>query len=127
MNIIIRSRKKSKELLIQESLIVRMNLSNKEVSNYLYNKKGYEGEVQFDILLEKSNIYCLVLNDLLFEINNKYFQIDKIIITQQGLIIFEVKNFEDEYYIEAGKWFTLPKKEIDNPLDQLNRSHSLLH
>jgi DNA-directed RNA polymerase subunit RPC12/RpoP len=127
MNIIIRTRKKSKELLIQESLNVRMKLSTKEESQYLYNKKGYEGEVQFDILLEQLNIDCLVLNDLLFEINNKYFQIDKIIITQQGLIIFEVKNFEDEYYIEGGKWFALPKKEIDNPLDQLNRSHSLLH
>lgn len=91
----------------------------------MYNKKGYEGEVQFDILLEKLNIDCLVLNDLLFEINNKYFQIDKIIITQQGLIIFEVKNFEDEYYIEGGKWFALPKKEIENPLDQLNRSYAL--
>jgi hypothetical protein len=126
MNIIIRARKKSKELLIQESLNVRMKLSSKEASNYLYNKKGYEGEVQFDLLLENLNIECLVLNDLLFEINNKYFQIDKIIITQQGLVFFEVKNFEDEYYVDGTKWFVLPKKEIDNPLDQLNRSNSLL-
>lgn len=126
MNIIVRPRNKSKELLIQESLNVRMKLSNKEISNYLYNKKGYEGEVEFDMLLENLNIECIVLNDLLFEINSKYFQIDKIIITQQGLIFFEVKNFEDEYYVEGGKWFVLPKKEIDNPLDQLNRSYSLL-
>jgi hypothetical protein len=126
MAIIIRPRNKSKELLIQESLNARMKLSNKETSNYLRNKKGYEGEVQFDKLLENLNIDCLVLNDLLFEINNKYFQIDKIILTQQGLIIFEVKNFEDEYYIDGGKWFVFPKKEIDNPLDQLNRSYSLL-
>jgi hypothetical protein len=126
MGIIIRTRKKSKELLIQESLNVRMKLPNKEKSLYLHNKKGYEGEVQFDQLLEKINIECLVLNDLLFELNGKYFQVDKIIITQQGLIFFEVKNFEDEYYIEDGKWYALPKKEIDNPLDQLNRSHSLL-
>jgi hypothetical protein len=126
MNIIIRARNKSKELLIQESLNVRMKLSNKELSNYLHNKKGYEGEVQFDEFLENLNIDCLVLNDLLFEINNKYFQIDKIIITQNGVIIFEVKNFEDEYYLDGSKWFVLPKKEIDNPLDQLNRSYSLL-
>jgi hypothetical protein len=116
----------SKELLIQQSLTVRMKMSNKEISNYLHNKKGYEGEVQFDKLLEKLNIDCLVLNDLLFEINNKYFQIDKIIITEQGLIFFEVKNFEDEYYVSGNKWFVLPKKEIDNPLDQLNRSNALL-
>jgi hypothetical protein len=126
MNIIIRARIKSKELLIQESLNVRMKLSNKELSNYLHNKKGYEGEVQFDELLENLNIDCLILNDLLFEINNKYFQLDKIIITQNGIIIFEVKNFEDEYYVDGSKWFVLPKKEIDNPLDQLNRSYSLL-
>jgi hypothetical protein len=126
MNIIIRARNKSKELLIQESLNVRMKLSNKELSNYLHNKKGYEGEVQFDELLENLNIDCLVLNDLLFELNNKYFQIDKIIITQNGVIIFEVKNFEDEYFVDGSKWFVLPQKEIDNPLDQLNRSYSLL-
>jgi hypothetical protein len=126
MNIIIRARNKSKDLLIQESLNARMKLSNKELSHYLHNKKGYEGELQFDELLENLNIDCLVLNDLLFEINNKYFQLDKIIITQNGVIIFEVKNFEDEYYVDGSKWFVLPKKEIDNPLDQLNRSYSLL-
>jgi hypothetical protein len=126
MKIIIRARKKSKELLIQESLNVRMKLSNKELSNYLHNKKGYEGELQFDELLKNLNIDSLVLNDLLFEINNKFFQIDKIIITQNGVIIFEVKNFEDEYYVDGSSWFVLPKKEIDNPLDQLNRSYSLL-
>jgi hypothetical protein len=126
MKIIIRARKKSKELLIQESLNVRMKLSNKELSNYLHNKKGYEGELQFDELLKNLNIDSLVLNDLLFEINNKFFQIDKTIITQNGVIIFEVKNFEDEYYVDGSSWFVLPKKEIDNPLDQLNRSYSLL-
>jgi hypothetical protein len=126
MNISIRPRKMSKELLIQHSLTVRMRVTNKEKSLYLHNKKGYEGEVQFDKLLETLKIDCLVLNDMLFEINNKYFQIDKIIITEQGLIFFEIKNFEDEYFVDGSKWFVLPKKEIDNPLDQLNRSNALL-
>ena len=42
-------------------------------------------------------------------------------------MIFEVKNFEGDYYIEKDQWYSASSKiEIVNPLSQLERSRSLL-
>ena len=44
-----KSRTKSSELLILKSLNTRMNLSVKDKQHYFNLKKGYEGEVEFDL------------------------------------------------------------------------------
>ncbi|WP_373323137.1 nuclease-related domain-containing protein [Alkalihalobacterium chitinilyticum] len=38
----------------------------------------------------------------------------------------EVKNYVGDFFIENENWFSLPKKEIKNPLLQLKRSEDLL-
>ncbi|MFV8826503.1 nuclease-related domain-containing protein [Alkalihalobacterium sp. APHAB7] len=38
----------------------------------------------------------------------------------------EVKNYAGDFLIENDNWFSLPKKEIKNPLLQLKRSEDLL-
>lgn len=63
-----KARTKSKELLIMELLNTRMD---------------YEGEVLFDALTEKLQCECIILNDLLLNINNTNFQIDSLIITSE--------------------------------------------
>ncbi|QQZ10345.1 nuclease-related domain-containing protein [Heyndrickxia vini] len=76
--------------------------------------------------MESITIESLLLNDLLFEHNNTYFQIDSLLILQEIIHLFEVKNYEHDYYIEKEKWYTFTGKEIKNPLLQLNRNASLL-
>lgn len=120
-------RTKSEELSILEILNKRMNLPRKDKHHYYNLKKGYEGEVRFDSLTEKFQSECLILNDLLLEINHTTFQIDSLMITQGKLYIYEVKNFEGDFYYESDKLFKKPKLEVINPLHQLSRTESLLY
>lgn len=121
-----KSRTKSKELFIMELLNTRMDLSSKDKQYYHSLKKGYEGEVLFDALTEKLQCECFILNDLLLNINNTNFQIDSLIITSEKIYLFEIKNYEGDYYYESDKLFKITKSEIINPLHQLSRTNYLL-
>ncbi|WP_100011478.1 nuclease-related domain-containing protein [Lentibacillus sediminis] len=119
-------RTKPKALVILDLLDKRTDLTGKDKQHYLNLKKGYEGEMLFDTFTEKLQCDCLILNDLLLEINNTTFQIDALIIVQGKIHFFEVKNHEGDYYYQSDKLFKKPKLEVLNPLDQLSRSESLL-
>ncbi|OIJ17034.1 nuclease [Anaerobacillus alkalilacustris] len=109
-----------------EYLNTRMSLSEKEKQHFFNLKKGYDGEKIFDALTEKIQCECLILNDLLLKQNNTIFQIDSLIIFQESIYIFEVKNYEGDYYYESERLYKAPNFEINNPLIQLSRSESLL-
>lgn len=121
-----KSRSESSELRILKSLNARMNLSDNDKQRYFNLKKGYDGEVLFDSETAKLQCECFILNDLLLKQNNTTFQIDSLIIHSETIYLFEVKNFEGDYYYESDRLYKNPKSEITNPLIQLNRSESLL-
>ncbi|MFC4620130.1 nuclease-related domain-containing protein [Camelliibacillus cellulosilyticus] len=91
-------------------------------------EKGFEGELKFDqiadTLLPSSD--WLILTDLLFEWNNNRFQIDDLLISENGLYPFEVKNHEGDYYVEKDKWYTVSGIEVNNPIHQLRRADMYL-
>ncbi|WP_226643675.1 nuclease-related domain-containing protein [Mesobacillus subterraneus] len=122
---IVKSRVESLELQILRMLNARMNLSPKDYSNYLYLEKGYEGEVIFDRWMEEVEKGYLVVNDLLLEYGNTKFQIDSLFISKI-IHLFEVKNFEGDYFTEGDRWYTNNGVEIKNPLQQMERAESLL-
>ncbi|RHW39136.1 NERD domain-containing protein [Neobacillus notoginsengisoli] len=113
------------ELLTLGSLNARMALDSGKRQYYLNKKKGYDGEVMFDAYTEKLECECLVLNDLLLKFNNKTFQIDSLLIAER-VHQFEVKNFTGDYFYEDKKFYFLSKTEVENPINQLTRSESLL-
>jgi hypothetical protein len=114
------------KLIILRILNKRMDQTVDEKKYYLYQEKGFEGEVQFDLLTEKIQSECYILNDLLLNVNNTTFQLDTTIIFQKKISFFEVKNYEGDYCFRNGRFETLAEKEVKNPLDQLRRSKSLL-
>lgn len=118
--------KKSRELLLFELLKDRKELTTRENHFYDNLKKGYEGEMQFSKLIEQSEGYGLVLYDLLFESKQTTFQIDSLIVTPSKIYLFEVKNYNGEYYFEGEKFYKKPRFEVVNPLHQLSRTESLL-
>lgn len=122
---IVKTRVESLELQILRMLNSRMSLTPKQHSNYLYLEKGYEGEVIFDHWMEEVENGFLVLNDLLLEHGNTKFQIDSLFLSKI-LHMFEVKNFEGDYFIEGDRWYTHNGVEISNPLIQMERAESLL-
>lgn len=107
-------------------LYLRMKLSSKDVNHYFNLEKGFQGEQMFDIWLRNLSNDWLILNDLLLESNNTIFQIDSFLIYGNTIYLIEVKNFEGDFHMENEQWFTLAKKEIKNPLEQLNKNESLL-
>lgn len=121
-----KARTESAELLILNSLNTRMNLPNKDKQLYIYLKKGYEGEVLFDSLTEKIQSECIILNDLLLQVNISILQIDSLIIMSETIYFFELKNYEGDYYYQSDRLYKKNKTEIINPLIQLSRSEALL-
>jgi hypothetical protein len=80
----------------------------------------------FDFLTEKLESDCYIMNDLLLKVNNTLFQIDTLMIFQDIIQFFELKNYQGDYFYEKEKLYTKGKTEIKDPLLQLKRSESLL-
>ncbi len=122
-----KEREKPASLLIMESLVNRSNLSKDERNRYAYLVKGFEGEQILDRRMEMMESDCLVLNDLLLKVNGTIVQIDSLLIMANTIYIYEVKNFEGEYYCESDKMYKFStKREIMSPFIQINRSKTLL-
>jgi hypothetical protein len=87
-------RQATSELKLLRLLNARLNLTAREKQHYLNLEKGFEDEVKFDLLLEGLPGERLILNDLLLEMNNTSFQIDSLMIAQDMIYTFEIKNME---------------------------------
>lgn len=123
---LVKSRTESEELLILKSLDARMILKDKDKQYFLSLQKGYDGELVFDSYTSSLTCDCYILNDLLLNLNNTTFQIDSLLIFPQCMHIYEVKNFEGDYFYESDRFHLNNKTEISNPLHQISRSESLL-
>ena len=125
--IFLKSRTESDLLKLLGFLNTRMNLTEDEVKQYLYLKKGYEGEVAFDLLTATLDCEMYILNDLMLEINHSKFQIDSSLIIQDTIFPCEIKNFEGNYFYKDGEFhFCGAKTPITNPLHQVKRAETLL-
>lgn len=126
---LLKKRNESDELLAMRSLNKRMELTEKEKFRYQNLEKGYAGEVKFDMLIKGLQDFQeerIILNDLLLEVNNSYFQIDSLIISQSVIHLLDVKNYEGDYYLESDNLYSvLTGRENKNPVDQLKRSATL--
>lgn len=122
-----KEREKPFRLKVMESLVYRMSLSRDELRKYSNWVKGYDGELKFDGITGKLTCDAIILNDLLLMVNGKKFQIDAMVITAKGVRVYEVKNFEGEYFYHEGKMFhSKSNKEVFNPLNQISNASSLL-
>ncbi|ALC89654.1 nuclease [Bacillus sp. FJAT-18017] len=121
-----KARIESRELRILRYLDRRMELPEDFKHQYINLKKGYEGELMFDERTELLTCDCIILNDLLLQFNGRTFQIDTLIIFPNGIIIFEVKNFEGEFFYQDEKLFIKPHTEVSDPLLQLSRCETLI-
>lgn len=106
-----------------QSLSIRGSLSRKDENYYNHLVKGFEGECTFDEWVEDSLKEHILLGDLIFKVNGTIFQLDSLVITNQKLYLYEVKNYEGEFQMDM----TSLKRyqagpELLNPLIQLQRS-----
>lgn len=80
-------------LRIYEILSSRMRLDKEDYYYYLNLKKGYEGECRFDGLTGKLGAKCIILNDLQLEIRCSSLQIDALLICEDKILLYEIKNY----------------------------------
>lgn len=107
-------------------LNIRLELSDEEKRYLSYLDKGYKGELQFDALTETLTSNCLILNELLLEVERTTFQIDTLIIFSGTIYLFEIKTNQGDYlYKPDGLTSPTTGVTIKNPLDQLNRTKLL--
>ncbi|PGT81213.1 MULTISPECIES: nuclease-related domain-containing protein [Bacillaceae] len=124
---IIKDRQEPIELKLFKILYTRMELTEKEKFRYLNLQKGFEGEVAFDRAAESILEERYMINDLLLEVNNSYFQIDSLIISQDVIHLLDIKNYEGDCYLEGDKLYSVTtNREYKNPIIQLKRSATLL-
>jgi hypothetical protein len=124
---IVKEREVPVELQVLRCLKNRMVFTEKEKIYHINLEKGYAGEIMFDDLIKNSPNDCLIVNDITLEVSNNVFQIDSLMIFKDMICVFEVKNYEDNFYFESNKWYSLPSRmEINNPILQIDRSETLL-
>ncbi|WP_102264892.1 nuclease-related domain-containing protein [Mesobacillus jeotgali] len=125
-SMILKNRNKPDELKMLDWLAPRMEFSEQEKQRHYSLRKGFEGEIKFDIWLESLEIEHLILNDLLLEVGGTTFQIDSLVIIQDAFLVFEVKYYAGDYYYEGERLKKINGSEIKDPLLQLKRCISLL-
>ncbi|HLR23449.1 MAG TPA: nuclease-related domain-containing protein [Pseudogracilibacillus sp.] len=118
----------SKELIIFQCLQGRKTFSKTEEHQHYKLLKGYEGEKQFSNLLkEQLHQDHLQINDLLLNNHGTVFQLDTLLIFNQTVYLFEVKNYQGEFQLEKDYLHCYTTgKNYRNPLHQLKRSELML-
>ncbi|MBT2702431.1 nuclease-related domain-containing protein [Bacillus sp. ISL-35] len=123
---LLKKRSESKELVVMRYLNTRMELTAGDKFHYANLEKGYRGELEFDVLTEQLSEERYIIDDLLLQVNNSYFQIDKVIISGGLIHLLDVKYHEGDFYLESDKFYSLKSgKEYRNPVIQLKRSETL--
>jgi hypothetical protein len=123
---LLKKRTESKELVVLRYLNTRMELAAKDKFNLANLEKGYRGEIEFDRVTENLSEERYIIDDLLLQVNNSYFQIDKVIISAGVIHLLDVKYHEGDYYLESDKLYSVKSgREFKNPVIQLKRSETL--
>lgn len=119
---------KSKALCMFEVLRKRMELDAGSRATFERLQRGHHGECDFaDFLERRFKSPCIQLYDLQLKIGGSECQIDCLLIFQNEIYQFEIKNFQGDYFCQNNEWYTVTtRKQIRNPLHQLNRSDLLL-
>ncbi|WNF24195.1 nuclease-related domain-containing protein [Mesobacillus jeotgali] len=123
---LLKKRSESRELVVMRYLNMRKELSAKDKFQLSNLEKGYRGETEFDVLTEKLSEERYIIDDLLLQVNNSYFQIDKVIISGGLIHLLDVKYHEGDFYLESDRFYSVTSgKEYKNPIIQLKRSETL--
>lgn len=114
-------------LLLYETLQSRKELSPEERKRYIQLQKGFHGEKKLANIFKNGNFKNIIpLFNCLFEVRGKEVQIDCILLTADTIHLLEVKNYIGDYYLENNHIYSLQtKREIYNPLSQLDRTEFL--
>ena len=117
----------AKKLLYYTALAARRELDALEMYNLRTIKKGYEGECLYDKFFDEighENIY--IIRDVYLKIGGSVTQYDSIVITENRLVMNEIKNLSGDYRFDNNKWMKDSVELTDNVYAQLSRGKGKL-
>ncbi|GGH54164.1 hypothetical protein GCM10007358_14260 [Phocicoccus schoeneichii] len=105
-----------------EVLKRRMNFSDFHQEMLYKNKVGFLGEKKFHERLKRElNSDVIQLYDVKLRAGESECQIDCLLIFQYECVILELKNYGGNFVMRNNDWFLISGKQIDNPVNQLQR------
>lgn len=119
---IIHKRKIGRELLYYRALNRRTQL-NQSARKLLDNhERGYQGELNYDEVYDDSLNHLYVFRGIYLKIDNSTIQCDSLIVSDNGFILHEIKNYSGNYAYEDEKWLVRNFQISEDPLSQLKRT-----
>ncbi|ULG73669.1 nuclease-related domain-containing protein [Macrococcus brunensis] len=88
-----------------EQKLMRTQTTEEDMLKWQRRLRGFQGEKQFASLVEKHLTEGIVMFNLILSFNNKEFQIDALLLMQDDIYLFEVKNFSDDIFIKQHQFF----------------------
>lgn len=120
---ILRERHIPKELMFLRVLSVRSQLTDDERKSLKWLTRGYDGEVTYDEMFDASELVnAYVLRDLYLNIGGSVTQYDTLLVTDDEVMIHEIKNYSGRYTFEKEKWHVDGMVISEDPIIQLKRA-----
>ena len=120
-------RSKSNELKYLETLSIRAQLTEAESKTLNRLQKGFEGEALYDkIFDEAGHDKVSIFRDIWIKADKSLTQIDSLIVSDDVVVINEIKNYSGQYNYENNVWHVGNIQISDDPIIQAKRSSSKL-
>ncbi|MDO5359716.1 MAG: nuclease-related domain-containing protein [Jeotgalicoccus sp.] len=116
------------ELLHYRALSMRGVLSAEDNRNLKIYESGFSGECLYDKIFDEvghDNLY--VFRDVYLASGKSGAQYDSIIISNDALIVNEIKNYSGEYHYKDGRLIRNNEVVPDNPFTQVDRAVGKLY
>lgn len=120
-------REKSRNHIYLEVLEWRAELSQKESRDLERYRSGFEGEREYDELLDavgSGEMY--VFRDIWLGIQDSKVQLDALIVADDIMIVNEIKNYSGNYSYENGVWKVRNYQISEDPVSQVTTAANKL-
>lgn len=120
-------RSKPNELKYLEALSIRAQLTEAESKTLKRLNKGFEGEELYDrIFDEAGHDRVSIFRDIWIKADKSLTQIDSLIVSDDVVVINEIKNYSGQYTYENNVWHVGNIQISDDPIIQAKRASSKL-
>lgn len=111
------------ELAYYRALKKRIVLAGQDAKSLAIQEKGFAGECEYDrVFDEAGHGSVFVFRDIYLRIDGKTAQYDCLIVSDDGIVVNEIKNYSGLYRYESGKWFIGKSEVSEDALSQLRRA-----
>lgn len=111
------------ELLFYRALVKSRRLSSEEAKILSVLEKGFSGECEYDRIFDSAGHGSVfVFRDIYLKIDGAVAQYDSLIVSDDGIVVNEIKNYSGLYRYENGKWYIRKSEVSEDALSQLRRA-----